>query len=245
MSEPRVFFGREEVPVEEKTARVKSVFDSVHARYDVMNDFMSLGSHRILKRILVETAALRRGHRVLDAAGGTADIARLAQRVVGSSGEVICCDINDGMLREGRNRSIDAGSMDIKFILADAQELPFCDDYFDSVTIGFGLRNIADQIRALGEFRRVLKPGGRLVVLDFAKPTNTPLSMAYGLFKRTWPLVGQLVAGGSQPYQYLVDSIETHPSQGVLALMLQDSGFSDVRYDNLIGGIAAIHWGTA
>lgn len=244
MSEPRVFFGREEVLASEKTARVHTVFDSVASRYDVMNDFMSLGSHRLLKRIVVETAALREGNTVLDAAGGTGDIARLLTQAVGPSGRVTCFDINNSMLREGRDRSIDAGCMDIDFVLADAQELPFQDAQFDAVTIGFGLRNVADQSRALSEFRRVLRPGGRLAVLDFSKPTNPAIRFAFGAFKWTWPLVGNLVVGTPRPYQYLVESIETHPSQGVLALMLRDCGFNDVRYDNLLGGIAALHRGT-
>ena len=245
MSEKKVFFGREEVLASEKTARVHTVFDSVASRYDVMNDFMSLGTHRVLKRIVVETAALREGNAVLDAAGGTGDIARLLTRAVGPSGSVTCFDINNSMLREGRDQSIDAGGMDINFVLADAHQLPFHDSQFDAVTIGFGLRNVADQPRALSEFRRVLRPSGRLVVLDFSKPTTSALRFAFGAFKWTWPLVGQMVVGTSRPYQYLVESIETHPSQGILALMLQDCGFKDVRYDNLLGGIAALHWGTA
>ena len=245
MSEPKVFFGREEVPASEKTARVHTVFDSVASRYDVMNDFMSLGTHRLLKRMVVETAALRQGNAVLDAAGGTGDIARLLTQAVGREGSVTCFDINSSMLREGRDRSIDAGCMDIDFVLTDAQQLPFQDAQFDAVTIGFGLRNVADQPKALSEFQRVLRSGGRLVVLDFSKPTNSALGFAFGTFMRTWPVVGNLLVGTPRPYQYLVESIETHPSQGVLALMLRDSGFKDVRYDNLLGGIAALHWGTA
>ena len=245
MSEPKVFFGREEVSASEKTARVHTVFDSVASRYDVMNDFMSFGTHRVLKRLVVETASLRQGNSVLDAAAGTGDIARLLTRAVGPSGSVTCFDINNSMLREGRDRSIDAGCMDIDFVLADAQQLPFQDAVFDAVTIGFGLRNVADQPRALTEFRRVLRSGGRLVVLDFSKPTNSVLGFAFGTFMRTWPLVGNLVVGTPRPYEYLVESIETHPSQSVLALMLRDNGFNEVRYDNLLGGIAALHWGTA
>ncbi len=244
MTEPKVFFGREEVSASEKTARVHTVFDSVASRYDVMNDFMSLGTHRVLKRMVVESAALRQGSAVLDAAGGTGDIARLVHQAVGPSGNVTCFDINNSMLQEGRNRSIDAGCMDIEFVLADAQQLPFQDTQFDAVTIGFGLRNVADQPCALAEFRRVLRPGGRLVVLDFSKPINPVVRLAFGAFKWTWPLVGNVVAGSSRPYEYLVESIETHPSQAVLALMLRDCGFNDVRYDNLLGGIAALHWGT-
>lgn len=245
MSEPKVFFGREEVSASEKTARVHTVFDSVASRYDIMNDFMSLGAHRFLKRIVVETAALRQGHAVLDAAGGTGDISRLLAKAVGPSGKVTCFDINNSMLREGRDRSIDAGCMDIDFVLADAQQLPFQDAQFDAITIGFGLRNVADQSRALSEFQRVLRRGGRLVVLDFSKPTNPALGLAFAMFTRTWPVVGSLVVGTPRPYQYLVESIETHPSQNVLALMLRDSGFNEVRYDNLLGGIVALHWGTS
>lgn len=245
MSEPKVFFGREEVSPAEKTTRVSSVFDSVAARYDVMNDFMSFGAHRVFKRILVESAGLRPGHSVLDAACGTGDISRLLTRAVGHEGCVTSFDINDSMLRVGRDQAIDSGCETIHFTQADAHQLPFPTAAFNAVTIGFGLRNVADQPRALAEFRRVLRPGGRLVVLDFSKPANSLLRIAYGAFKETWPLVGQLVVGTAQPYRYLVDSIETHPTQGVLALMLRDSGFKEVRYDNLFGGIVALHRGTA
>ena len=245
MSEPKVFFGHEEVSKLEKTARVKTVFDSVASRYDMMNDFMSLGSHRLLKRVMIESAALRPGHTVLDVAGGTGDIAQQLFRAVGPSGTVICTDINSQMLQEGRNRAIDSGKLEIKFVLADAQQLPFSTDHFDAITIGFGLRNVADQLQALAEFKRVTRSGGRVVVLDFSKPTNAALDLAFGVFKKTWPIVGNAVVGTPLPYQYLVDSIDTHPSQQALVLMLRDSGFRDVGYDNLFGGVAAIHWGTA
>lgn len=244
-TEQKVFFGHEPVTASEKTQRVKSVFDSVASRYDVMNDYMSLGSHRLLKRILVESCALRQGSRVLDVAGGTADIAMLLRKAVGETGSVACLDINQAMLCEGRNRAIDAGCMDIQFIQADAQQLPFNDDQFDALTIGFGLRNVADQPKALAEFKRVLQPGRRLAILEFAKPTNTLLRTAFQAFKMSWPVMGQLVVGTPGPYQYLVDSIETHPSQNVLALMLKDCGFNEVRYDNLLGGIVALHLGSA
>ncbi len=245
MTDPHVFFGREEVPAAEKTARVKGVFDSVASRYDVMNDVMSFGMHRLLKRILVETAALRPGYAVLDAAGGTGDIARLLMRAVGPTGNVTCFDINDTMLSRGRDQAINAGCGGIRFVLADAQQLPFKSDCFDAVTIGFGLRNISDQSRALAEFKRVLRPEGRLVVLEFSKPTNSAIRASFNVFKQTWPLIGQVVVGSAAPYKYLVDSIATHASQEVLALMLQDNGFKEVRYDNLLSGIVALHWGTA
>lgn len=244
-AEPRVFFGRESVSATEKTRRVQGVFDSVAARYDVMNDYMSLGSHRLLKRVLVESCALRRGSRVLDVAGGTADIAMLIRKAIGSTGSVTCLDINQAMLNEGRNRAIDSGCMEIRFVQADAQRLPFKADQFDALTIGFGLRNVADQPKALAEFRRVLRPGQRLAILEFAKPANTLLRTAFHAFKMSWPVMGQLVVGTPGPYQYLVDSIETHPSQDVLALMMKDSGFKGVRYDNLLGGIVALHLGSA
>ena len=245
MSEPDVFFGREKVAAHEKTARVNAIFDTVASRYDIMNDFMSFGTHRLLKRLVVESAAIRPGHHVLDAAGGTGDIAQLLSRAVGQDGHVTCFDLSEGMLQVGRDRAIDAGYGSIRFAQADAQQLPFQSDVFDAVTIGFGLRNIADQHKALNEFRRVLRHDARLVILDFSQPTNNALGAAYGLFKQTWPLVGQLIVGAAQPYRYLVDSIETHPAQSVLALMLQDCGFKNVHYDNLLGGIAALHWGTA
>lgn len=245
MSDPKVYFGHDEVPAEEKTARVKTVFDTVANRYDLMNDIMSFGLHRVLKRIVVETTALRIGQRVLDVAGGTGDISRLLRRTVGTSGLVVNLDINVSMLSEGRNRDIDAGFLDIHHVVADGETLPFPDHYFHAITIGFGLRNIANRERALGEFQRVLQPGGRLVILDFSKPTNRALGMSFELFKRTWPLVGHFIAGSAQPYQYLVESIDTHPNQAVLSLMLTDNGFTEVHCDNLLGGIVALHWGTA
>ena len=245
MSEPRVYFGHKEVSAEEKRAGVKTVFDSVANRYDVMNDVMSLGTHRILKRILVETTALRGGQSVLDIASGTGDVGRLLKRAVGNQGLVASLDINESMLREGRNRSIDAGDLAIRHVVADAEILPFEDGYFHAVTIAFGLRNVSNKEQAISEFHRVLKPGGRLVVLDFAKPSNSVLAMGFDAFKRTWPIAGHFIAGSAQPYQYLVDSIDTHPNQKVISLMLSDNGFTDVRCDNLLGGIAALHWGTA
>ena len=245
MSESRVFFGREEVSPDEKDKRVQEVFKSVVPRYDVMNDFMSLGTHRVLKRVLVETTALRPGTCALDVASGTGDITRLLRGAVGTTGKVISVDVNESMLREGRNRSIDAGGLAIQHVVANAERLPFASDSFDAVTIGFGIRNVARKERALAEFKRVLKPDKRLTILDFAKPSTEFVQVAFGAFKRTWPLVGQLVVGSAQPYRYLVDSIATHPGQEVLALMMRDTGFRDVQYDNLLGGIAALHWGTA
>ena len=210
-----------------------------------MNDFMSLGSHRILKRMLVETTGLRDGQRVLDAAAGTGDIGRMLKGAVGSKGLVVSLDINESMLREGRNRSIDSGFLDIQHVIADAEALPFQRGFFNAVTIGFGIRNVTDKEQAIAEFHRVLNPGGRLAILEFSTPAMPSLALGFDLFKRSWPMVGQLVAGSAAPYQYLVDSIDSHPNQDSLALMLGDNGFTDVRYDNLFGGIAAIHWGTA
>jgi demethylmenaquinone methyltransferase / 2-methoxy-6-polyprenyl-1,4-benzoquinol methylase len=234
-------FGFQTVTAAEKTRRVGEVFRSVAQRYDAMNDLMSLGTHRLMKRITVEMSGVRAGNRVLDLAGGTGDLAALYARIVGASGQVVLADINGAMIGVGRDRMLDRGLTQVEFCQCDAAALPFGDAHFDCVTIGFGLRNVTHKERALAEMYRVLRPGGRLLVLEFSKPDNALLATAYGIFQSLWPTVGGAVTGDSAAYRYLVESIEMHPSQKALKLMIADAGFSRVGYHNLLNGIVAIH----
>jgi demethylmenaquinone methyltransferase/2-methoxy-6-polyprenyl-1,4-benzoquinol methylase len=238
-------FGYERVPIGEKAGRVAEVFRSVAPRYDVMNDLMSLGTHRILKRMTIELSGVREGHRVLDLAGGTGDLARLFAPRVGARGRVILSDINAAMLEVGRDRMLDEGHANVDAVLADAERLPFADGTFDCVTIAFGLRNVTRKDRALEEMRRVLAPGGRLLVLEFSKPRNPLLSRAYDAFAATWPAMGRLVAGDADSYRYLNESIRMHPPQEALAEMMTSAGFDEVRFHDLLGGIVALHRGVA
>lgn len=208
-----------------------------------MNDIMSLGSHRIFKRIALEYTGLRRGDKALDVAGGTGDAARLMQKVVGSDGLVVLFDINEAMVSVGRDRLIDAGTHDVQLTVGDAESMPFPTDHFDAITVCFGLRNMTNKDRALSEMHRVLKPTGRIVILEFAKPTNSWLANSFGIYQRLWPVFGHLIVGDSQPYSYLIESIDKHPSQAALKQMIGDVGFNDVYYENLLGGIVAIHRG--
>ncbi len=243
MAGKTVDFGHEAVTPEEKTARVAGVFDAVARRYDVMNDVMSLGSHRILKRIAVEATGLRRGGRALDLAGGTGDMARRLSPVVGADGQVVLCDVNASMLGIGRDRLLNAGLVNVATVRGDAERLPFGDDAFDCVVIAFGLRNLTDKEAGLREMRRVLRPQGALVVLEFSTPPNRPLRAAYNVCQSAWPLAGRLVAGDAAPYRYLVESIARHPSAPALTQMIEDAGFSAVRGDRLLGGVVALHRG--
>ena len=239
-----VDFGAEPVTPGEKTARVAGVFHTVAERYDAMNDLMSFGLHRALKRIAVDSLALRPGQSVLDLAAGTGDMARLISPIAGPAGRVVLCDINARMLDIGRDRMLDAGLTNVVPARADAESLPFASAAFDRVVIAFGLRNLTDKERALMEMHRVLRPGGRLLVLEFSTPSTAWLRGSYRAFQGLWPLAGRMVVGDAAPYRYLVDSIETHPNQAALALMMRDAGFGDVRADNLMGGIVAMHTGT-
>lgn len=244
MTERKVDFGRELVSPSEKRVRVHGVFDRVAERYDLMNDLMSWGSHRVLKRIAVESSGLRRGQHALDVAGGTGDMARLISRVVGSRGSVTVVDMNEQMVKVGRTRALDSpGGYRIIQVVGDAEQLPFQSNHFNAVTIAFGLRNITDKEQALREMRRVLKPNGRLIILEFSRPQSSLLSSMASMYQHSWSMLGQLVVGDSRPYQYLAESIEKHPSQGTLALMLEDCGLRNVNYDNLLGGIVAMHRG--
>jgi len=240
-SDERVNFGFREVAAQEKTQLVGDVFTSVANRYDLMNDLMSLGSHRLMKRMLVEMSGARPGHRILDLAGGTGDIARLLAPVVTHAGQVVLADMNPAMLAIGQDRMLDSGLAQVRCCRAKAEALPFPDDLFNSATIGFGLRNFTAKHQALRELQRVLKPGGALLVLEFSKPANPWLDAAYQALQSLWPTLGQLVAGDAASYRYLSESIRVHPDQETLKLMLADGGFSEVEHHDLLGGIAAIH----
>ena len=237
----QVDFGFRNVAPDEKTRLVDEVFTSVAQRYDLMNDLMSLGAHRLMKRMLVEMSSARPGHCMLDLAGGTGDIAGLLAPVVGGDGRVVLADLNPSMLALGRDKSLDAGLAQVQCCCVKAEALPFAEDEFDGATIGFGLRNFTDKRRALAELKRVLKPGGVLLVLDFSKPTNPWLDAAYRGFQSTWPALGKLLVGDAQSYRYLIESIRVHPDQQALKVLLADAAFNAVEHHDLLGGIAAIH----
>jgi demethylmenaquinone methyltransferase/2-methoxy-6-polyprenyl-1,4-benzoquinol methylase len=238
-------FGFRRVPVREKARHVRGVFDSVATRYDLMNDLMSLGIHRLWKRITVAFAAARPGQRVLDLAGGTGDLAAQLASRVGQAGQVVLTDINAAMLARGRDRLVDAGiAGNVHYVQADAEHLPFPDNHFDIVTIGFGLRNFTHKERALGAINRVLRPGGRLLVLEFSKAVWPGLGPVYDLYSFTLlPLLGRLVARDPDSYRYLAESIRMHPDQETLQGLLETAGFEQCDYTNLTGGIVAIHRG--
>lgn len=244
MSEERtVQFGYERVSAGEKTRRVDGIFRSVADRYDLMNDLMSLGSHRLMKRMTIEMSGVRAGHTVVDLAGGTGDFAALYAPLVQPDGRVILADINAAMLEVGRDRLLDRGITNVDCCLADAEALPFGDASVNCITIGFGLRNLTDKERALSEMCRVLAPGGRLLVLEFSKPENPLIDAAYSVFQSFWPGIGRAITGDADAYRYLVESIKVHPDQKALKLMMSDAGFIDVGYENLLTGVAAIHHG--
>jgi demethylmenaquinone methyltransferase/2-methoxy-6-polyprenyl-1,4-benzoquinol methylase len=239
-------FGFREVPVHDKAGLVRQVFDSVADRYDVMNDLMSLGVHRLWKLDFAARSGVRTGDRVLDLAAGTGDIAAMMSRRVGRNGQVVLTDINQAMLSRGRARIEDQGIVgNVVPALADAERLPFADCSFDVVTMAFGLRNVTDQRAALSESHRVLKSGGRLLVLEFSRLKSEALQKLYDTYSFTvMPILGRLVAGDADSYRYLAESIRKHPAQEELAEMMRESGFSDARYRNLSGGIVAVHHGT-
>ena len=237
-------FGYEQVPVQDKQRRVAGVFTSVARKYDVMNDLMSLGIHRIWKRFVIDLAGLRPGERVLDVAGGTGDLTRAFARQVGRDGLAVLTDINAAMLGEGRSRLLDDGLVQVPVAQANAECLPFADDSFDCITIGFGLRNVTDKDAALRSMRRCLKPGGRLIVLEFSKPVLEPLSKVYDQYSfRLLPLMGRLVANDADSYRYLAESIRMHPDQESLMQMMQAAGLENCKYHNVMSGICAIHIG--
>ena len=238
-------FGFEQVKKGEKAGRVREVFDSVADQYDVMNDLMSGGLHRLWKRFTIELGAVRSGQTVLDIAGGTGDLAAKFSKLVGNDGNVILADINAAMLSVGRDRLIDKGALNnISVVQADAQFLPFEDNSIDCITIAFGLRNVTDKDTALRSMHRVLKPGGRLLVLEFSKPTSPLLSKIYDAYSfAALPIMGKLIADDADSYRYLAESIRKHPDQDTLLDMVEDAGFVDCRYHNMTGGIVAVHRG--
>jgi demethylmenaquinone methyltransferase/2-methoxy-6-polyprenyl-1,4-benzoquinol methylase len=238
-------FGYETVDVDEKAERVRGVFDSVANRYDIMNDLMSFGVHRLWKHIAIDLAAVRSGQQVLDLASGTGDLAARFATLVGPQGKVVMSDINAAMLEEGRKRMIDSGYVgNVEYMQIDAEKIPFDDNSFHCVTIAFGLRNVTHKDQALQEMLRVLKPGGRALVLEFSHPGSKPLSKLYDLFSfKALPLIGRLVTNDADSYRYLAESIRMHPDQESLLQMMQDAGFERCDYHNLTGGIVAIHRG--
>jgi demethylmenaquinone methyltransferase/2-methoxy-6-polyprenyl-1,4-benzoquinol methylase len=240
-----VDFGYEKVSPAEKTARVRGVFDSVADNYDLMNDLMSGGLHRLWKRFALAQTGLRPGQRALDVASGTGDLGAGLARQVGMDGLAVLTDINREMLARGRDRLIDKGIVtQVAFVIANAESLPFTDRSFDCVTIGFGLRNVTDKPAALASMRRVLKPGGRLLVLEFSQPTLGILKPAYDAYSfGVLPRLGGIVAGDAASYRYLAESIRMHPDQATLAAMMRRAGCDDVRWHNLAGGIVALHVG--
>ncbi len=242
--EPLADFGFERVPRRQKAHRVRGVFDSVADRYDLMNDLMSGGLHRLWKRFTLGLAGLRPGQSALDVAGGTGDLAAGLARQVGSGGLVVLTDINAAMLGRGRDRLTDEGLVaNVRYAQANAESLPFADDSFHCVTIGFGLRNVTDKQAALASMRRVLKPGGQLLVLEFSHPVQalSPLYDAYSF--RILPWLGKLVARDEASYRYLAESIRMHPDQEALLGMMRQAGLEDCRYHNLSAGIVAVHRG--
>jgi demethylmenaquinone methyltransferase/2-methoxy-6-polyprenyl-1,4-benzoquinol methylase len=235
-------FGFRKVPEDEKSRHVAGVFDSVATRYDLMNDLMSLGLHRLWKRFTVEASGARPGERVLDIAGGTGDLARLFAERVGPRGEVVLTDVNSAMLRLGRDRALDAGRI-LPVAQCDAERLPFPPARFDCVSVAFGLRNMTHKDAALREMHRVLKPGGRLLVLEFSS-VWAPLKPLYDAYSfRVLPALGQRVAHDAAAYRYLAESIRVHPDQDALKSMMEQAGFERVEYYNLAAGVVALHRG--
>ena len=241
----KTHFGYKEVDKDAKAGLVAGVFHSVASRYDLMNDLMSAGIHRLWKRFTIELSGVRAGHSVLDIAGGTGDLAAKFAEIVGAEGLVVLADINDSMLNVGRDKLIDKGVLEgLTFAQADAQYLPFADNSFDCITIAFGLRNVTDKSLALSSMLRVLKPGGRLLVLEFSKPTNPLLGKVYDAYSfNVLPRLGQLIAGDAESYQYLAESIRVHPDQETLKDVISDSGFEQCEFFNMTGGIVALHRG--
>jgi len=244
-SDGTVDFGYEQVAPGEKAGRVRGVFDSVASKYDLMNDLMSGGMHRLWKRFALSQTGLRPGQRALDVASGTGDLGAGIAHQVGDKGLAVLSDINWEMLSRGRDRLLDEGiARNVAFVIANAECLPFPDRTFDCVTIGFGLRNVTDKAAALASMRRVLRPGGRLLVLEFSKPQVVGLKPLYDAYSfGLLPKLGRVVAGDEASYRYLAESIRMHPDQEALATMMREAGFDDCRWHNLAGGIVALHRG--
>ncbi|MDT0495812.1 bifunctional demethylmenaquinone methyltransferase/2-methoxy-6-polyprenyl-1,4-benzoquinol methylase UbiE [Algiphilus sp. W345] len=238
-------FGYEQVPVTDKAKRVREVFSSVAAKYDLMNDLMSMGVHRVWKRFAIDLAGVRSGERVLDVAGGTGDLTAAFARAVGASGLAVLSDINAAMLEEGRSRLTDRGIVgNVPAVQANAECLPFADNSFDCITIGFGLRNVTDKDAALRSMLRTLKPGGRLLILEFSKPLHEGFAKLYDQYSfKVLPRLGRFIARDEDSYRYLAESIRMHPDQDTLKSMMELAGFSRVQVYNLTGGVVAVHRG--
>ncbi|WP_096086066.1 bifunctional demethylmenaquinone methyltransferase/2-methoxy-6-polyprenyl-1,4-benzoquinol methylase UbiE [Agaribacterium haliotis] len=236
-------FGFETVKAGDKAAKVADVFHSVAAKYDIMNDLMSGGVHRLWKMFTVESSGLRPGNKVLDIAGGTGDLSAKFSKIVGPKGRVVLADINESMLKVGRDKLINKGLVgNLDYVQADAQYLPFPDNYFDCISIAFGLRNVTDKTLAIKSMLRILKPGGRLLVLEFSKPQNALLEKAYDTYSfRLLPLMGKVVTNDADSYRYLAESIRMHPDQESLKELILDAGFHSCTYHNMTGGIVALH----
>lgn len=238
-------FGYKKVPLEEKVHHVGAVFDSVASRYDMMNDVMSFGIHRLWKRVAVELSGAGPGSKVLDLAAGTGDMTRHFSRLAGQTGRVISSDINGAMLHTGRSRLLDQGiTGNVEYVQANAEHLPFQENYFDVVTISFGLRNVTDKLQALKSMMKVLKPGGCVMVLEFSKPQSQLMSKIYDIYSfKLLPVMGKLIANDSDSYQYLAESIRMHPDQQTLKEMMEEAGLCRCDYHNMMNGIVAVHRG--
>jgi demethylmenaquinone methyltransferase/2-methoxy-6-polyprenyl-1,4-benzoquinol methylase len=245
MTQDRTHFGFKEVPTGEKAKLVREVFDSVANKYDLMNDLMSMGIHRVWKRIAIQLSHVRYGETVLDLAGGTGDMTSLYQKRVGAAGRVVLSDINAAMLRRGRDRLIDEGATgNVSYAQIDAEKLPFRDNQFDCVCIAFGLRNVTHKDEALRSIHRVLRPGGRAIILEFSEVQGELFKKTYDLYSfKLLPLLGKLIANDADSYRYLAESIRMHPNQEKLKQMMQEAGFERCEYFNLTHGVVAVHRG--
>jgi demethylmenaquinone methyltransferase/2-methoxy-6-polyprenyl-1,4-benzoquinol methylase len=237
-------FGFRQIDSREKSKMVGNVFDTVASNYDLMNDLMSFGIHRLWKRVAIESSSLRKDSKVLDLAGGTGDMVKLMRDKVGEEGLIVLSDINRSMLEEGRDRLVNDGVEGINIAQIDAQFIPFKDETFDLITIAFGLRNVTDKDKAMRSMRRALKKGGKLIVLEFSKPTNEIFREIYDVFSfEIIPKIGELIANTEESYRYLAESIRMHPTQEELKTMMEEAGFKDCNYENLTNGVVAIHSG--
>jgi demethylmenaquinone methyltransferase/2-methoxy-6-polyprenyl-1,4-benzoquinol methylase len=238
-------FGFQQIPIKDKTRKVAEVFTSVAEKYDLMNDLMSLGIHRWWKRYAVDSGGFRSGHCVLDIAGGSGDLTARISPMIGPRGHIVLADINPQMLQVGKRRLLDQGIFqNVQFVLANAEKLPFTENYFDRIIIGFGLRNVTDKQAALVSLYRILKPGGRLIILEFSKPVISLLQPVYDTYSfKVLPWLGEMIASDADSYRYLAESIRVHPDQETLKAMLLSAGFDHCKFQNLSGGIVAIHQG--
>lgn len=245
MTEKMTYFGNKLIPEEEKQGKVREIFDSVAGKYDLMNDLMSLGTHRVWKRLIAAETGLREGQSAIDVAGGTADIAMLMAKRAGEKGSVTVYDINREMLKVGRKKCVDNGFLkNMKYIQGNAEEICFDDNSFHCATVGFGIRNVTRLDRAFSEMRRVVKPGGKVICLEFSKTKNPVFSKLYDFYSFTViPKVGEMVTGNRDAYEYLPESIRKFPPQEELKKIMEDAGLFKVKYYNLFDGIAAVHVG--